>query len=119
MDILCTDKTGTLTEGAIRLDGAADVSGQPSDEVFRLAYLNARLQTGMVNTLDEAISASKDVDISAVKKQGEIPFDFNRERLSVIVQEDGKCMMIVKGALNSILAICTRVEIAGAESANG
>ena len=81
MDILCTDKTGTLTEGAIRLDGAVDVSGQPSDEVFRLAYLNASLQTGMVNTLDEAISASKDVDISAIKKQGEIPFDFNRERL--------------------------------------
>ena len=76
MDILCTDKTGTLTEGSIRLDGAADVSGQPSDEVFRLAYLNASLQTGMANTLDEAISASKDVDISAVKKQGEIPFDF-------------------------------------------
>lgn len=117
MDILCTDKTGTLTEGSIRLDGAADVSGQPSDEVFRLAYLNASLQTGMANTLDEAISASKDVDVSAVKKQGEIPFDFNRERLSVIVQEDGQCMMIVKGALNSSLAICTRVEIAGAESA--
>ena len=59
MDILCTDKTGTLTEGAIRLDGAADVAGQPSEAVFRLAYLNASLQAGMVNTLDEAISASK------------------------------------------------------------
>ncbi len=117
MDVLCTDKTGTLTEGTIRLDGAADVAGQPSDEVFRLAYLNATLQTGMANTLDDAISASKDVDISTVKKQGEIPFDFNRERLSVIVQEGGQCTMIVKGALNSILAICTQVAIAGSEKA--
>ncbi|CZQ86162.1 p-type atpase phosphorylation site [Trichococcus palustris] len=117
MDILCTDKTGTLTEGTIRLDGAADVAGQPSDEVFRLAYLNATLQTGMANTLDEAIGASKDLDIGAVKKQGEIPFDFNRERLSVIVQEGGQYTMIVKGALNSILAICTQVAIDGSEKA--
>lgn len=113
MDILCTDKTGTLTEGTIRLDGAAGVDGQPSDEVFWLAYLNAKLQTGMANTLDDAISAAKDLDISAIKKQAEIPFDFNRERLSIIVQETDQCLMIAKGALNSILAICTQVEIAG------
>lgn len=113
MDILCTDKTGTLTEGTIRLDGAAGVDGQPSDEVFWLAYLNAKLQTGMANTLDDAISAAKDLDISAIKKQAEIPFDFNRERLSIIVQETDQCLMIAKGALNSILAVCTQVEIAG------
>ncbi|CZQ90799.1 magnesium-translocating P-type ATPase [Trichococcus ilyis] len=113
MDILCTDKTGTLTEGTIRLDGAAGVDGQPSDEVFWLAYLNAKLQTGMANTLDDAISAAKDLDISAIKKQAEIPFDFNRERLSIIVQETDQCLMIAKGGLNSILAVCTQVEIAG------
>lgn len=115
MDILCTDKTGTLTEGSIRLDGAADIAGQPSEEVFRLAYLNAALQTGMANTLDDAISSAKELDISAVKKQGEIPFDFNRERLSVIVQEEGRYLLIAKGALNSILSICTHAAVGSSE----
>jgi len=113
MDTLCTDKTGTLTDGVIRLDGAVDVEGQTSEEVFRLAYLNASLQTGMANSLDEAISEAKNIDISNVKKQGEISFDFTRERLSVIVQEDNQSMMIVKGALNNILNICSHVQIKG------
>ncbi|MEQ8198340.1 MAG: magnesium-translocating P-type ATPase [Clostridiaceae bacterium] len=113
MDVLCTDKTGTLTEGVIRLGGAVDVEGNDSDTVFRLAYLNAKLQTGMANSLDETIIRAKNIDISNVKKYGEVPFDFTRERLSVIVQEDNLPMMIVKGALNNILNICSHVQIEG------
>ena len=111
MDVLCTDKTGTLTEGVVRLDGAVDVGGQASGTVFRLAYLNASLQTGLVNPLDEAIIAFQSLDISSVKKQDEIPYDFSRKRLSVIVQEGPDCTMIIKGALSNILAISNQVEI--------
>lgn len=113
MDILCTDKTGTLTEGIITLDGAVDSSGQPSEAVFRLAFLNAFLQTGMANSLDDAIKASENIDISQVRKVGEIPFDFNRERLGIIVQEDNQTSLIVKGALNSVLDICSHVSFKG------
>ncbi|TJX13931.1 magnesium-translocating P-type ATPase [Tissierella creatinini] len=111
MDILCTDKTGTLTEGAIQIDGAVDVTGQRSEAVFRLAYLNAKLQTGMSNSLDEAISETKGIDINNVVKQGEIPFDFTRARLSVIVQDNNQPTMIVKGALNNILNICSHIQL--------
>ncbi|MCR6545997.1 magnesium-translocating P-type ATPase [Dehalobacterium formicoaceticum] len=113
MDVLCTDKTGTLTEGTIRIDGAVDANGQESEAVYRLAYINAALQTGMTNTLDDAIVEAKNMDISKVKKQGEIPFDFTRARLSVIVQEDSDSppTMIVKGSLNSILGICSYVQL--------
>ncbi len=110
MDVLCTDKTGTLTEGAIRIDGAADFEGTSSDDVFRLAYINASLQTGMANSLDQTIVDSKKIDISMVKKQGEIPFDFVRERLSVIVEDDNEYKMIVKGAFSSVLDICKYVQ---------
>lgn len=111
MDVLCTDKTGTLTEGTIRLDGAADFEGENSDEVFRLAYINAKLQTGMANSLDQTIIDSKEIDISTVKKQGEITFDFTRERLSVIVEDENKTKVIVKGAFTSVLGICDRVQM--------
>lgn len=110
MDVLCTDKTGTLTEGTIRLDGAADFEGESSDDVFRLAYINASLQTGMANSLDQTIVDSKEMDISTVIKQGEIPFDFTRERLSVIVEDDNVYKMIVKGAFSNVLDICSYVQ---------
>lgn len=111
MDVLCTDKTGTLTEGVVRLDGAVDVEGQASDAVFRMAYLNSRLQTGLVNSLDAAIIGARSMDIGAVKKRGEIPYDFNRKRLSVIAQEGGLSTLIAKGALSNILDICDRAKI--------
>jgi Mg2+-importing ATPase len=87
MDVLCTDKTGTLTEGVVQLDGALDANGQPSAEVFRCAYLNAKLQTGLANPLDEAILAQSAPDVSEVIKIDEVPYDFVRKRLSVVVRE--------------------------------
>ena len=87
MDVLCTDKTGTLTEGVVRLDGALDTKGQPSNAVLRYAYLNAHYQTGLNNPLDEAIQAyaqQAGLDISAEQKVDEIPYDFVRKRLSVV-----------------------------------
>ena len=111
MDVLCTDKTGTLTEGVIHLDRALDVEGKTSDTVFRLAYLNSSLQTGLVNPLDEAIIAYQGLDISSAKKRNEIPYDFFRKRLSVIVQEGEQCTLIIKGALSNILDICTHVQV--------
>ncbi|HWQ99140.1 MAG TPA: magnesium-translocating P-type ATPase [Clostridia bacterium] len=115
MDTLCTDKTGTLTEGVIRLDSAAGLDGNPSDAVFRAAYLNAKLQTGLVNTLDEAILTSGTTDLSPVVKRGEIPYDFYRKRLSVIVEENGACRMITKGALKQMLSVCTKTRAGDAD----
>lgn len=114
MDVLCTDKTGTMTEGVIRIDGAVDVDGQDSDIVFRLAYLNAFLQTGMENSLDDTIVGTKNIDVSDVTKISEIPFDFTRARLGVIVKEaDQEYSLIVKGALKNILSICSYTFIGG------
>lgn len=117
MDILCTDKTGTLTEGIVCLDSARDLNGLASETVFRLAYLNAAFQVGMVNDLDQAVIAYRDLTISTVKKLGEIPFDFDRMRLGIIAQEDNKTRLIVKGALNSVLTICDKYQIDSGEQA--
>ena len=127
MDVLCTDKTGTLTEGIVQLDGALDVAGQPSEQVFRYAYLNAHFQTGLVNPLDEAILAyagQGDFSPPAVAAAGtggsqarpyvkvdEIPYDFVRKRLTVVVGQDGILpYMITKGALDHVLEVCTFVQ---------
>jgi len=112
MDVLCTDKTGTLTEGVVRLDGALDPAGQPSEQVLRLAYLNAHFQTGLANPLDEAIQAAARPDLAGVAKVDEIPYDFVRKRLSVVVDEGHGAapLMITKGALEGVLAVCTAVQ---------
>jgi Mg2+-importing ATPase len=114
MDVLCTDKTGTLTEGVVRLDGALDLHGEPSDMVLRYAYLNASLQTGLVNPLDDAITARARPNLDGVTKLDEIPYDFVRKRLSVVVQEprtQGPVVTLVtKGALEGVLAACTQIQ---------
>jgi Mg2+-importing ATPase len=111
MDVLCTDKTGTLTEGVVSLDGAHDTQGQSSEAILRYAYLNAHYQTGLTNPLDDAIQAAAQkasLDISADKKVDEIPYDFVRKRLSVITADSqGVHTLITKGALDNILSICT------------
>ncbi len=106
MDILCTDKTGTLTEGVVKLDHACDPFGQESDDVRQMVWLNAHFQTGISNPLDEAILASSQPPAQSAKKIDEIPYDFVRKRLSVVVQLDEARMLICKGALENILAIC-------------
>ena len=88
MDVLCTDKTGTLTEGEARVARACDASGAPSPAVLRDAFLNAVFQTGLGNPLDDAIlAAARDAgrDAGAVKKLDEIPYDFVRKRLGVVI----------------------------------
>lgn len=111
MDTLCTDKTGTLTEGVVHLNSAAGLDGESSDEVFRAAYLNSNLQTGLVNSLDEAITSFKSLDISGAVKRGEISYDFYRKRLSVIVEDGDSCRLITKGALKQVLSVCTHARI--------
>ncbi len=114
MDMLCTDKTGTLTEGFVRLEGALDTQGQPSEVVLRYAYLNAHFQTGLNNSLDEAIQAAAQkagLDISAEQKVDEIPYDFVRKRLSVVTANaQGEHALITKGALDNILSICNGLQ---------
>jgi P-type Mg2+ transporter len=116
MDVLCTDKTGTLTEGIVRLDGANDTQGQPSETVLRYAYLNAHYQTGLNNPLDDAIQATAQkagLDISTDQKVDEIPYDFVRKRLSVVTADaKGERTLITKGALDNILSICTSLQAA-------
>jgi Mg2+-importing ATPase len=114
MDVLCTDKTGTLTEGVVRLDGALDTHGQPSEVVLRYAYLNAHYQTGLTNPLDDAIQVTAlktGLDISADQKVDEIPYDFVRKRLSMVTANaQGERTLITKGALDNILSICTSIQ---------
>jgi Mg2+-importing ATPase len=107
MVILCTDKTGTMTVGSVRLDDALDLDGRPSDRVRRAAYLNARLQEGFANPLDDAILAAGGVDPAGATRLDEVPYDFTRKRLSVLVSEAGRVRLIAKGALEGVLAACS------------
>ncbi len=108
MDVLCTDKTGTLTEGVVRLDAALDPEGRPSDEVLRWASLNASLQTGLENPLDQAILERGRRDLAGSEKLDEIPYDFVRKRMTVVVREGGRARMLTKGALANVLQACSR-----------
>jgi P-type Mg2+ transporter len=107
MDVLCTDKTGTLTEGVVTLDGAWDASGNRSDHVLALAALNAALQTGLVNPLDDAILQSHDADLTGITKLGEIPYDFIRKRLSVVLRDRDGPLLVTKGAVEQVLSVAT------------
>ncbi|HKB55657.1 MAG TPA: magnesium-translocating P-type ATPase [Ramlibacter sp.] len=111
MDVLCTDKTGTLTAGVVQLDGAVDVDGQASDSVLRLAGINAQFQSGLANALDQAVLAAAGkvgVDLASAHKVDEIPYDFVRKCLSVVAADAGGARsLITKGALDSVLALCT------------
>ena len=108
MDILCTDKTGTLTEGVVRLEGAYDFDGRRSAAVLELAACNAGLHTGIKNPLDEAILEAQR-PISETKKLSEIPYNFVRKRLSVVVKEGDGARLITKGAFENVLRACVRL----------
>ena len=119
MNILCTDKTGTLTEDKIVLEKYLDINGDEDISVLKHAFLNSYFQTGLKGNIDEAVISrgiKNQIDelASQYKKIDEIPFDFSRRRLSVIVaDENGKKQMITKGAVEEILSICTMVDYKG------
>jgi Mg2+-importing ATPase len=116
MDVLCSDKTGTLTSGEMRLDARLDPNGRPSDRPLSLAYLNSSYETGIRSPLDTAILAVAGFDADGWEKLDEMPFDFERRRLSVVVGRSGSAgerLLVTKGAPESVLAVCTQVELDG------
>jgi P-type Mg2+ transporter len=113
MDILCSDKTGTLTSGNMVLNQYLDPLGNPSERVLFFAYLNSFHETGIKSPLDTAILEHNHLDIQAYSKLSEIPFDFERRRLSVVVETGGKSLLITKGAPESILGVCSSSEVDG------
>jgi Mg2+-importing ATPase len=110
MNVICSDKTGTLTEGIVHVQSACNVEGAPSDKVLLHAYLNAFYETGFTNPIDEAIRTHRQFDLSGYQKQDEIPYDFLRKRLSILVLHDDTHLMVTKGAMLNVLDVCTSVE---------
>lgn len=112
MDVLCTDKTGTLTEAKIRLERHIDAAGQDSERVLTLAYYNSCFETGLKSPLDEAILAHEHINTAAWQKIDEVPFDFERRRVSVLLDNGSSRWLVVKGAPDEIVRLCTHYETA-------
>jgi Mg2+-importing ATPase len=106
MNILCCDKTGTITQGKIQLHSIVDLKNKTSDETFLYAYLNAHFQSGYSNPIDQAILAYKKVNINEWEKTDEIPYDFIRKRITLLLKHNEHHMIITKGAANQVLDIC-------------
>lgn len=120
MNVLCSDKTGTLTEGVVRLRSALSVDGHDSEQVLLYAYLDAFFQTGFTNPIDQAICTYHPLDVSGYKKLDEVPYDFIRRCLTVLVAEkNGTHLMVIKGALKSVLAVCTTAALPAAQGQGG
>ncbi len=113
MDVLCTDKTGTLTEAQIRLEKHLDPLGGESARALELAYLNSAMESGLKNPLDEAILRHTEVDIHEWRKIDEVQFDFERRRISVLADNGRQRLLVLKGAFEDVLAHSTRYEAAG------
>jgi len=112
MDVLCSDKTGTLTEGVVKLHSALDVDGHESEKVLLYAFLNASYETGFMNPIDEAIRKYRPFDLSGYQKLDEVPYDFVRKQLSILMSKGDMHLMVTKGALSNVLAACSSTEIA-------
>lgn len=113
IDVLCCDKTGTLTTGEMRLDASVDPLGAPSERPLVLGSWNSALETGVKSPLDAAILLRAQAMPVEIEKIAEIPFDFERRRLSVVLREGGRVLLVTKGAPESVLSICEWVELAG------
>jgi Mg2+-importing ATPase len=110
MDVLCTDKTGTLTEAKIRMERHVDAEGRPSERVLELAYLNSYFESGLKSPLDEAILEHTQIGLDDWQKIDEVPFDFERRRISVLLDNGKTRWLVVKGAPDEIVGLCTRYE---------
>jgi Mg2+-importing ATPase len=111
MDVLCTDKTGTLTENKITLLLHVDVEGNDDEKVLLYSFLNSYYQTGLKSPLDEAILRYKDIDVEGYQKIDEVPFDFTRKRVSIVVEHEGQRILIAKGAPEEIIKVCSHCEL--------
>jgi Mg2+-importing ATPase len=111
MNILCADKTGTLTEGTIRIQEAVDPEGRNKDKILFYAWLNARFAAGYANPIDGAIRAYDQFDPAGYRRLDEIPYDFSRRRVSVAVEKENEILLITKGAVPEILDICSSAEL--------
>jgi Mg2+-importing ATPase len=111
MDVLCSDKTGTLTEGIVTVSGGYDVRGGESEDVMLYAFLNSSFETGFTNPIDVAVRAARSFDVSRVVKLDEVPYDFERKRLTILVERAGRPLMVTKGALANVLAVCTQARM--------
>jgi Mg2+-importing ATPase len=118
MDVLCSDKTGTLTEGKVRLCSALAMDGSESARVLALAAVNAGFESGFANPIDQALREAAPAALAGWRKIDEVPYDFLRKRLSVLAERaaDGSRWLITKGALAQVLAVCARAETAGGET---
>jgi P-type Mg2+ transporter len=112
IDVLCTDKTGTLTQDKVILEKHVDVTGRPSDDVLRYAYMNSYYQTGLRNLLDRSVLSHTEFEVERkAQKVDEIPFDFTRKRMSVVVDYEGDHVMICKGAVEDVFKVCSSYQV--------
>jgi Mg2+-importing ATPase len=116
MDVLCCDKTGTLTEGVVVVESCVDFEGNRSDRGLWLAGANAALESGFSNPIDDALRSQFSGSAASLQKLDEIPYDFHRKRLSVLFRSDGSSLLVTKGALTNILQICTHAQSAKGDS---
>jgi Mg2+-importing ATPase len=110
MNVLCSDKTGTLTQGEVHLASALGVKGEESERAMLYACLNAGLETGFPNPIDEALRRQCELDLSGFRKLDEIPYDFVRKRLSILVSSAEGNLLVTKGALGKVLEVCSQAE---------
>ncbi len=111
MNILCSDKTGTLTEGEVHLHSALDIHGDNSEKALFYAYINASYETGFSSPIDRAIQSHHVFDLSIYHKLDEVPYDFLRKRITILVKDaDGSSLMVTKGALQNVLEVCSSAE---------